>query len=92
MTRKQAVEELERLARDPNRQRLKEKFRQNPAHCRNYWARACSFEEASGLATARTCCLFPPAAYTRADCHRTGVISSPSPSAPLAVFWQCSAE
>lgn len=30
MTRKQAVEELERLARDPNRQRLKEKFRLCP--------------------------------------------------------------
>jgi len=30
MTRRQAVEELERLARDPNRQRLEEKFRLCP--------------------------------------------------------------
>ena len=30
MTRQQAVDELERLARDPNRQRLEEKFRLCP--------------------------------------------------------------
>jgi hypothetical protein len=30
MTRKQAVAELERLARDPNREQLEEKFKQCP--------------------------------------------------------------